>query len=310
MKRLLSLSAVLAANLLAGASAPSGALAADSFFAQGRETLWPSSSIRGADDLLQLAQAEGTEAPAAAPEDGAATEDEPIDQRAIDALEAMGQDLMALQEIAIHMEATLEQVLDSGQKIQFGGTAVYRVRRPDRLRLDVLTDTGGHQLFYNGQTITLYTPGQEYYGQAEAKATIRDTIEWMEDTYGIETPLADLFDWGTERAPIDEIEVAFPVGTSRVNGVLCGHYAFSTAETDWEVWIELGDRNLPRRYTITDRTQESLPKFEATLSWSTREDFDDYIFEFSPPADAVQIPITPLSEWAELAQQADQAEPQ
>ena len=55
----------------------------------------------------------------------------------------MGEDLVSLQDFAIRMDATLEQVMDSGQKIEFGGTAIYRVSRPDRLRLDIDTDTGG-----------------------------------------------------------------------------------------------------------------------------------------------------------------------
>ena len=126
-----------------------------------------------------------------------------------------------------------------------------------------------HQIFYDGKTVTVFTPHKDFYGKAEAKATIRDTIEWMEDTYGIETPLADLLDWGTERAPLEELEVAFPVGTAQIGSVLCGHYAFRTEETDWEVWIELGDRHLPLKFAITDRTQESLPRFVATLAWST-----------------------------------------
>ena len=84
--------------------------------------------------------------------------------------------------------------------------------------------------------------------------------------------------------------------------MLCGHYAFRTEETDWEVWIELGDRRLPLKFAITDRTQESLPRFVATLAWSTHEKFDDCIFSFYPPADASEIPLVPLDEWAKLAE--------
>jgi hypothetical protein len=267
-----------------------------------------------ADVSFQVAQAE-TGGPSAAAAEGSTGEDAaageaadetdepPIDPRATDALIDMGEDLLALQEFAVRMDATREQVMDSGQKIQFAGTAFYRVRRPNSMHLDVITDTGGHQLYYNGRIVTLYTPGPEYYGSADAKPTIRETIEWMEDTYGVETPLADLFDWGTDRAPFDEFEYAFPVGTSRVNGVLCGHYAFRTQETDWEVWIELGERRLPLKFVITDRTEESLPQFEATLTWSTQENFDDYIFTFSPPAYAREVPLTPLNEWAKLVKQ-------
>jgi hypothetical protein len=314
MSGLLSSSAVFAAAIVVGATTTASAAASGNLLNRSEWTLVPdvhSQLLPKAESATQLAQAEAAETAtegetaAAVEGDGAAGEDDepPIDPRATNALADMGETLTALQEIGIKMEATNEQVMDSGQKIEFAGTAYYRIRRPDRLRLDILTDTGGHQLYYDGKTVTLYTPGQEYYGRAEAKATIRDTIEWMEDTYGIETPLADLFDWGTERAPFEELQFAFPVGTSRVNGVLCGHYAFRTEETDWEVWIEEGTRHLPLKFAITDRTQDSLPRFEATLTWSTQEDFDDYIFAFSPSDDASEIPLTPLSEWAKLAKQ-------
>lgn len=310
MRWLLTGYAALLANVAVGATEPSAALASDTILEQGAATAsapsLPEHFTAKINEAFQVAQAEGSEAPAAVAEGDAAVEGEdedPIDPRATDALVDMGKDLMALQEVAIRMDATLEQVMDSGQKIEFAGTALYRIHRPDQLRLDISTDTGGQQLYYDGKTVTLYTPGQEFYGKADAKPTIRETIEWMEDTYGVETPLADLFDWGTERAPFEELQFAFPVGTSRVNGVLCGHYAFRTEETDWEIWIEQGTRHLPLKYAITDRTQDSLPRFEATLTWSTQENFDDYIFTFSPPADALEIPLTPLTEWVKLTEQ-------
>jgi hypothetical protein len=236
--------------------------------------------------------AETPEAEAAPAEDATAD--------AIEALQKMGDELMSLQEIAIRVDATLEQVMDSGQKIEFGGTVIYRIRRPDRLRADIETDTGSSSWYYDGKTLTLWTPSKGFYGRADAKPTIRETIEWAEDTYGLEVPLADLFDWGTERAPIEEIREAFLVGLARIDGVECAHFAFRTDEVDWEIWIEAGDRPLPRKFSVTDRTQEDLPRFEAHLKWSTWERFDDSIFSFDPPANAKSIPLAPLSELARL----------
>lgn len=334
MSGLLSSSAIFAAAIAAGAIT-SSASASDSPINQNGLTLLPgaqSQFLPAVDSATQLAQTETPEAPAAAEgeaaageapaaegeaaageEAAAAGEEAPaaegvdnapdIMPQATDALIDMGEDLRALQDFAIRMDATREQVMDSGQKIQFGGTVIYRVSRPNALRMDVLTDTGGHQIYYDGKTLTLYTPGQEYYGQAEAKPTIRETIEWMEDTYGVETPLADLFDWGTERAPFDEIELAFLVGNARIDGIMTQHYAFRFAETDMEVWLEAGDRRLPLKFVITDRTDDSMPQFEAHLKWSTQENFDDYIFTYSPTGDAMKIPLTPLDEWAKLAKQ-------
>ena len=98
----------------------------------------------------------------------------------------------------------------------------------------------------------------------------------MEDTYGIETPLADLFDWGTERAPFDELEFAFPVGNvanerRALRTLRISHARRPTGRSGSSLAIG----TLPLKFAITDRTQESLPRFEATLTWSTYEKFDD-----------------------------------
>jgi hypothetical protein len=216
----------------------------------------------------------------------------------------MGDELVKLQEFAIRMDGTVEQVMDSGQKLEFGGTAFYRISRPDAFRIDFDTDTGDPSTYYyDGKTLTLSTPLKGVYGTAEAKPTIRETIQWMQDTHGIETPLADLFDWGGENPPVDEIIDATSAGYGRVNGVLCGHFAFRTEEVDWEVWIETGSRPLPLKFVITDRTQDSLPRFSATLRWSTSENFENQIFWFTPSADAKKIPLTPLSEMAKLVKE-------
>lgn len=290
-----------------------GALSSPSFAAE-RPSVFLAGSVRSAEQVLAQADqsntAEGT-APAAASGDAAAAgdadsddvddPDDPVDSRAIEALLKMGDELVKLQEFAIRMDGTVEQVMDSGQKMEFGGTAFYRVSRPDRFRIDFDTDTGDpSSYYYDGKTLTLSTPLKGVYGQAEGKPTIRETIQWMEDTYGIETPLADLFDWGGENPPVDEINDATSAGYARINGVLCGHFAFRTDEVDWEVWIETGSRPLTLKFVITDKTQDALPRFSATLKWSTSENFEDQIFEFSPPPDAKKIPLTPLSEMAKL----------
>jgi hypothetical protein len=171
------------------------------------------------------------------------------------------------------------------------------------LRLDTDTDTGFSSSYYDGKTLTLSTPAKKVYGSTEAKPTIGETVDWAEDTYGLEFPIADLWDWGTDNAPVDEIVDATSVGTARIDGVLCAHFAYRTEETDWEIWIETGDRPLPLKFAVVDKTQDSLPRFEATLHWSTSEHFADDVFLFSPTADAKKIPLAPLNQLAKLQKQ-------
>ena len=49
------------------------------------------------------------------------------------------------------------------------------------------------ELIYDGKTVTLYTPAEKYYSTIEFTDTIASLIDRLEERYGVELPLADLF---------------------------------------------------------------------------------------------------------------------
>jgi hypothetical protein len=53
-----------------------------------------------------------------------------IEPKAVEALKSMGSQLRAFKAFALRSETTIDEILDNGQKIQFGGTVDYRVRPP------------------------------------------------------------------------------------------------------------------------------------------------------------------------------------
>ncbi len=58
---------------------------------------------------------------------------------------------------------------------------------------------------------------------------------------------------------------ALPGGDpATLDGVLTNQYAFRQGEVDWSVWIEQGDRPLPRKLMIIDRSRPSSPPFSNT----------------------------------------------
>jgi len=63
-----------------------------------------------------------------------------IDPKAIEALKSVGSQLRTLKAFALRSETTIDEILDNGQKIQFGGTVDYRVRQPNGLRLEIVSD--------------------------------------------------------------------------------------------------------------------------------------------------------------------------
>ena len=49
------------------------------------------------------------------------------------------------------------------------------------------------------------------------------------------------------------------IGRGVVDGVEYEHLAARNLDTDWQIWIELGERPVPRKYVITSKTVAAAP---------------------------------------------------
>ena len=214
-----------------------------------------------------------------------------IDPAAMQALERMGAYLRGLPAFSLKADDTLDEVLESGQKIQLTKTVEIQARRPDRLRADVETDRKARELYYDGRNFTLVAPESRYYATIPAPPTIRETLQHLQAQYGVEFPLADLFLWGEAGDDSGAIQEAMRVGTSRIAGQLTDHYAFRQADVDWQIWIAQGAAPLPLRYVITSKDVEGEPQFVANLSWDTTAKPDEAVFTFTPTKDDHPIAI-------------------
>ena len=183
-----------------------------------------------------------------------------VDPASMQALQDMGAFLQTLKRFRVSTELTGERVLADGQKLQHTATADMDVERPNKIRALMHSARSERELVYDGKTVTLYTPAQQYYSTVEFTDTIGKLIERLEERYGVELPLSDLFLWGTPAAPVDKIESAMNAGQDFVGDDLCDHYAFRQANADWQIWISTGSRPLPRKMVITSRTDDARPQ--------------------------------------------------
>ena len=229
-----------------------------------------------------------TPAPAAA----AATD--AVDPAAIQALKDMGTYLMALKRFEVETELTGERVLADGQKLQHSARATLEVQRPDRLRARLDTPRSQRRLYYDGKQVTLFTPAQNFYSSVAFSGTLGDLVEALQGKYGIEVPLADLFVWGTDAAPTNQIESAMIVGQDVIDGVVCDQYAFRQGKIDWQIWISARTaRPLPRKLVITNRADEARPQSVSLIDWDLKPDFPASAFTFRPPKGAQAIEMLP-----------------
>ncbi len=212
-----------------------------------------------------------------------------VDPAAVQALRDMGAYLQSLQRFAVHSQVTGERVLADGQKLQHSASANLDVERPNKLRATMRTALSERVLVFDGKSATLYAPLHEYYSTAPAVGTIGELIDRLEQTYDVQVPLSDLFRWGTPEASLGGIESAMNAGQDFVGGDLCDHYAFRQGTIDWQIWIALGRRPLPRKIVITSRADEARPQSVTLLDWNLAPRFSDAVFHFVPPAGATKV---------------------
>jgi hypothetical protein len=238
--------------------------------------------------LSLTAAAARAQTPPATPAQPAASA---VDPASIQALKDMGAYLQTLKRFRVSTELTGERVLRDGQKLQHTARAELDVMRPAKLRASISSARVKRGLIYDGKTVTLHAPGQKYYSTVEFTGSIGELIERLEERYGVELPLADLFRWGTPAAPLDRIESAMNAGQDFIGNDLCDHYAFRQGTIDWQVWISTGARPLPRKVVITNRADEARPQSVSRISWNLKPEFEDSIFKFAPPQGAKRIEI-------------------
>lgn len=219
----------------------------------------------------------------------AATPAPAIDPAALQALNRMGAALRSQMTFVLTADVSDEDVLDSGQKLQYAGTLEVRAHRPDRFLISSTSDTRSRKFFYDGKAVTVFSPKLDMYASFPAPPTIAETLTKANRDYGIELPLADLFSWGTDKTLASRIQSGFFVRPEHIDGRVCNHYAFRQPRVDWQIWIADDASALPCKLVITGRDDPSMPQYTAVLHWSFPATIADTDFNFTPPAGSHRI---------------------
>ncbi|MFM1960225.1 MAG: hypothetical protein RL588_1742 [Pseudomonadota bacterium] len=230
------------------------------------------------------AQAAQAAKPAKAPAPAAAPA---LDADAAAALDRMGAYLRTLKSFDIHVESSSDTILNNGQRIQTERTVDYAVETPNRLAARLEGRRGVINTLYDGATFTV--AGDDYYAQAPMTGSISSLLSKAYTAYGIDFPLQDLFRWGDPSSVTARPTEGFRVGPARVGGVMTDHYAFRQPGVDFQVWIEQGDKPLPRKMVITSLTDAAQPQYTALISWNLSPRHADGQFTFKPGPGAKKI---------------------
>jgi hypothetical protein len=216
---------------------------------------------------------------------------------ALQALRRMSAYLGSLPVIDLTSQTSVDVVTVQGQRVQLDGAVHYKIRRPDAFVIEVDSDQKKRTFFYDGKQFTVFAPSFGYYATVPAPPTVRQTLAALETKFGIELPLEDLVRWSdpTEDPAVGLIS-GFVVGPDTLDGVATDQYAFRNADLDWQIWIQRGDKPLPLKVVIVDRTDPTEPNYVARLTWNASPTITQEDFTFRPGKDAKPIRLTEVGQ--------------
>ena len=212
-------------------------------------------------------------------------------------LRSMSETLQAAERMSFHVELNFDDVLDDGQKVQFAGAVTVKLRKPNGLSVDYRDDLSAKQLWYDGKTLTLYDPGHAVYATAAAPPEVEQAVDQFERDYGLFLPLSDIVIGNPYEKLLPRARLGRYLGIHDVDGTACHHVAFVGEILDVQLWVEPGERAVPRKIVVTYKQVPGSPQYVANLmDWDLDAKLSDADFQRRVPAEAVASEFLAIEE--------------
>lgn len=216
------------------------------------------------------------------------------DARALDIISRASEYLAAAKQFSTSMDLSQDLVNEKGSKVQFTKQVDVKLRRPNRLLVDISTTVPKRSFYYDGKSVTLLDHRENFYGTSPAPDQIDAMIDHLEESFGVVFPLDDLLLTKPLVVPAAAAKTASYLGKARILGKTCHHVAFQHDAIDWQAWVEDGPKPLLRKVIINFKLDEGSPQVIAHLSnWDLGTKLPDFVFNFDAPTGAQKINFLP-----------------
>jgi hypothetical protein len=224
------------------------------------------------------------------------------DARAI--LKSMTDYVGSQETIELSFDSSIEIITPELEKIQFANSGGALLSRPDKLRAHRVGGYADVELVFDGKTVSVLGRNLNGYVQFEGPDSVDALIEVLRVGRGVALPGADLLLSNAYEALVDGVLEAKHIGRGIVDGVECEHLAFRNFDTDWQLWVDVGDRPIPRRLVITSKTLNSAPQYSFQVTgWKSGVTPATDAFTFTPPDGAQALERDSLRHLDELPPQ-------
>lgn len=216
-------------------------------------------------------------------------------------LKAMSDYVSSQKTIEVTFDSAIEIITPQLEKIQFTNSGEVLLSRPDKLRAHRL---GGHAdvaMVFDGKTVSILGKRLNGYAQFEAPGSVDQLFEALRAGHGVAMPGADLLLSNSYEVLVAGVREAKYLGRGVIDGRQCEHLAFRNFDTDWQLWVEVGEKPIPRKMVITSKTINNAPQYTLLVKgWKTGVAPAPDAFAFTPPAGAEKLSPDALIELDEL----------
>ena len=216
-------------------------------------------------------------------------------------LKSMSDYLAGQKVISLTFDSDIEVITPELQKIQFTSSGQVLLNRPDKLRA---ARTGGYtdvELVFDGKTLSILGKDENAFTQVDAAGSVDHLIDQLRGKLGISMPGADLLFSRPNDELIKDVIDAKYIGRGVIDGIECEHLAFRNSDTDWQLWVEIGARPIPRKYVITSKAVAAAPQYTLRIKeWRTDVPVAADAFVFKPAQGAKKVTARELANLDEV----------
>ena len=205
--------------------------------------------------------------------------------------------------VSLTYDSDVEVITPEVEKIQFTSSGKVILSRPDKVRA---TRTGGYadvEIVFDGKTVSATGKNINAYTQFEAAGSIDQLIAKLRGMDLVSAPGADILGSHVYEDLMADVIVAKHIGRGVIDGVECEHLAFRAQDVDWQLWVEVGARPIPRKYVITSKGVGAAPQYTLRIKeWKTDAPVNAEAFVFTPPQGANKVALEALVNIDEVPQ--------
>jgi hypothetical protein len=166
------------------------------------------------------------------------------------------------------------------------------LKAPDKFFIKRKGDRGNKEFYYDGKSVTYYSADNNQYASAPAPPTILETIDSIQNEFGVEFPASDIFYPDLVDQIMENSNNLVYLGITSIGGKLSHHIAGTNAEFTYQLWISADGTPLPLKMAIAYANKTGSPQYEAMFdSWVLNPVLQDSMFNFSVPEGATKIKL-------------------